>query len=268
MLQAAYRRHAVACHIRKESAAVIILQAVARQRQAKRWRLELIARIVPMTLRIQARARGASTRRQLREAHAAARRIQAAWRSARSRVVGRRLAGATARLQAGLFLSKYQKGGLSHERHERFVWLSKDKTKLCWTRPTEHGSRCSETDKSVSMEAVTAISTGCKTELMKKMERRAGGAGAGGANEMLRKVSQLFGARSRGLDADCALSLIGSDRVLDLVAPDEATRTLLLRDLRTLLLYGHHLEHKAALGAVEAGVRRGSLVEPAAAAAA
>ena len=41
----------------------------------------------------------------------------------------------------------------------------------------------------------------------------------------------------------------------------------MVRDLRTLLLFGHHLDHRAGTGAITAGMGRGSLADPVAAAA-
>lgn len=265
-LQATARRlRVVQQKVRMEHAATV-LQAAARRRQAVvRVQADAQARVVA---RIQAAARGRYLRRHLREENAAARTVQASWRMARSRVVGQRLAGAQARLQAGVRLAKYQAGGLSHERHERFVWLSKDRTKLCWTHPAAQDARCSATDKGVAMERITAVAKGVQTPLMKKMDRRAGNPTQGTTTELLQKLAERLGARrARELDEQCAVSLIGSERVLDLYAPDEATRTQWLRDVRTLLVYSHTLEHSKALGAVEAGIRRGSLAEPVAAAA-
>lgn len=232
---------------KKRVRSAIIMQAAVRRHLAAKQRADILARLTPMVLCIQGCVRGMLARRQLRDALAAACSIQASWRMARSKVVGCRLAGATARLQAGAVLAKYrQKGGLSHERHAKFVWLSKDRQKLCWTDPAAKDARSSEADKSVSMKAVTAVSSGVKTSLMKKVEKA---------------------PWTRPLDGACAFSLIGSDRVLDLVAPDRASQEHWLRDLRTILVYGHHLDHKVAVGAIEAGMRRGSLAEPVAAAA-
>ena len=258
---ATWRIHAD--RVQRESC-IIKLQSAVRRHQAMLKRTELLAQLLPCILRIQATARGIAIRKHAQKMSAAACLVQASWRMVRSQVVGRRLAGATARLQAGGLIAKYPKGGLSHERHERFMWLSKDRKKLCWTSPATKDARSSEADKSVSMLGVTAVSDGLKTTLLKKMGRRAD---AGAGRELMRTPAELLGGRARPLDAACAFSLIGSDRVLDLVAPDEGTRSQWLRDLRTLLVYGHHLDHEAAVGAIEAGMRRGSLADPAAAAA-
>lgn len=232
--------------------AAIKVQAAARGMAARKLRRYLLA------TRIQAQLRMVLASRHYRKVQRATRMIQASWQMVRSKVVGKRLAGAAGRLQAGAVLSKYQKGGLSHERHERFIWLSTDRKKLCWSDPAAREGRRSDNAKSVEMETITAVSEGVKTSLMKKMVRRADG---------LSVKDLLNGGRSRPLEASRAFSPIGRDRVLDLVAPDDETRQVWLRDLRTLLVYGHHLDHKAALGAIEAGMRRGSLAEPAAAAA-
>merc|ERR1711918_64104 len=68
--------------------------------------------------------------------------------------------------------------------------------------------------------------------------------------------------RALPLDEACAFSVLTHERkTLDFVAPSAPARTMWLRDLRTLLLYGHYLDHAKAREAVEAGVRRGSLNE-------
>jgi len=250
------------------------LQAHARRLKAKRASWQILAAIKVqaavrglaarklcrhlLATRIQAQARMVLASRHYRKVQRATCVIQASWQMARSKVVGKHLAGAVERLQAGAVLSKYQQGGLSHERHERFMWLSTDRKKLCWSDPASREGRRNDNAKSVEMETITAVSGGVKTSLMKKMGRRADG---------LSVKDLLTGGRSRPLEASRAFSLIGRDRVLDLVAPNNETQQVWLRDLRTLLVYGHHLDHKAAVGAIEAGVRRGSLAETAAAAA-
>jgi len=262
--RATVQAQAARCELEELSA--IALQAAARGHCAKTQRRALLASLLPALLRLQALARSRIASRGLHAAVAAARCIQSHWRMVRSRVVGQRLTGALARLQNGAVLDKYQKGGLSHERRRRFVWLSKDRQKLCWTEPSAADSRCSATDKSVDMEAITAVSAGVKTKLMKKMGRRAE---ASAAELILRKPvdALLSGAKAQPLDASCAFSLIGRDRVLDLVAPSEDLQAQWLRDLRTLLLFGHHLDHSAGMDAITAGMGRGSLADPVAAAA-
>eukprot|EP00322_Chrysochromulina_rotalis_P024115 CAMPEP_0115852370 /NCGR_PEP_ID=MMETSP0287-20121206/12961_1 /TAXON_ID=412157 /ORGANISM="Chrysochromulina rotalis, Strain UIO044" /LENGTH=354 /DNA_ID=CAMNT_0003306429 /DNA_START=39 /DNA_END=1103 /DNA_ORIENTATION=+ len=248
------QRLLAAMELQRKLYAALRIQTAARRLHAKAFRLNVLA------TRIQKHARGILTRRRYREALVALRSIQATWQMVRSQVVGRRLAGATARLQAGALLSKYQKGGFSHERHERFVWLSKDRKKLCWADAALATAASEERAKFVNIEAVTAVTSDVKTSLMKKMKRRAENSSI---KELLRKpAAALISGRALPLDAACAFSLISRDRMLDLYAPDETTCASWLRDLRTILVYAHHFDHKAAVGAIEAGIRRGSLVEP------
>jgi len=255
VIQTASRVHlAKVRRVREELTASVHLQAAARRLLARRQRRHLMFDIV---LAIQMRARCWLARSRLREARAAACAIQACWRMVRSQVLGSRLANAARRLRAGSILSKYRAGGRIHERHERRVWVTEDLQRLCWSPVS---SKPADEPKSISMSTVTAVTVGAKTTLMKKMERRADGKG-------LKFAVERVMWRALPLNDACAFSVIGTDRVLDFVAADTASAKQWLRDLRTTLLYSHHLDHEAAVSALEAGARRGSLTESAAAAA-
>ena len=171
----------------------------------------------------------------------------------RSQVLGARLAGAATRLRTGGVLEKYRAGGRSHERHARRVWVSNDLQRLCWAPVGALDAKASAV-RSVEMSKVAAVSNGAKTALLKKVKARA----HSGFN--------LF-ARRLPLADDCAFSLIGSERTLDFVAPDAGARRQWMRDLRTLLLYAHHLDAAAAAIAVKAAavprLSEASVVAPA-----
>lgn len=107
------------------------------------------------------------------------------------------------------------------------------------------------------MAGVTAVTAGAKTPLMKKMGRRAD------PRRQSVLAKGLGFQRALPLDEATAFSLISHDRVLDFVAPTAADAKHWLRDLRTILTFGHHLDHDAAVSAVAAGVRRGSLSDAA-----
>lgn len=224
---------------------------------AQRTTSERRATVLPAVRYIQANARGRAARMVYARSVSAARVLQSCWRMARGRVLGSRLGSSAARLRGGGLLFKYRGGGvgLKRERVKRFVWLTHDLQQLCWAdAPPSANGGGGEGVRMMPMEHITAVSTGCKTEPLKRALLK----NDGGSKKRLPRL----GARTaRPLDEACAFSIIGRERVLDFVADDSPTARRWLSDLRTILTFGHHLDHKAAVQAVEAGVRRGSLAD-------
>lgn len=271
-LQASERSWRARIERKRAVSAAITLQAVARRRHARSVYTKALSALHPPLVRIQAGARAYAARSRLQKAGDAAKAIQSSWRMVRSKVLAARLHAAAARLRGGSVLSKYRAGGRRHERHDRFVFVSKDLQKLCWA-PSAAAADCCEV-KHVAMSTITAVSAGCKTSLMKKMEKRCRASSDEGelprTMSFQRAVSLRRGraaSRALPLDGECAFSLISRDRVLDFVTADASAQRRWLKDLRTVLLYSHHLDHNAAVHALQAASSRCSLSESAAAAA-
>jgi len=241
------------------SAMTCVRERTAATRIVRTWRSIKAARVlrslVPVVTLISAHLRGHIARAHLRARHSAALLIQTAWRMVRSKLLCLQLAGAAARLHHGVTLAKYRATGATHERHDRFVWLSEDKQRLCWAAGT---ARSEKAARSVQMSAITAVSKGVQTQLMKKMARRAEPPKHESLPRKVAKRVDLLGA-PLPLNSACAFSVMGEGRAVDFVAKDADTQIAWLRDLRTILTYGHHLEHTAAVDAIQAGGRRGSL---------
>lgn len=187
--------------------------------------------------------------------------IQSTWRSVSDQVLRRRLARAADALRKGGMLFKYRKHGAIKERHQKFVWVSNDLQRLHWAPSAEQRGDVSVV-RTAPMSGITAITSGCKTRLMKRMEKRAATAQehartiSFGSRQVNPAVGSLGGApfgrtlslmkKPLALDETCAFSIFCHERVLDFVADDKATRDRWLRDLQTALMYAHHLDPTAA----------------------
>jgi len=212
-------------------------RTIQRAARARRARCDAHAVLIQAAVRCQL------ARCLLPRARAAAKRIQAKWRTVRVRILVRALSRAVEELRQGSVLWKYFEGGIRSE-HQRRVWLSNDLDHICWAK-LEAGAGGAATDikagsmKRITLSSVSAVADDIKTNRMKRVERRKEG--------ILDNLSERLLGASTPLKGACCFSILaeekrGQARTLDLMTDSRASRDRWLHNLRLLLVHRHTID--------------------------
>lgn len=127
----------------------------------------------------------------------------------------------------------FLKHGRMGKPHNRFVWLSKDESRICWAKPESvsgvKSRKLVKKDQAVYLENVQSIERGRKTSVFKRSVKN----GSDGS---------IVGSTSAD---DLCFSLVANDRTLDLVASDKQTAEFWIGALSYLWLFAHASRERA-----------------------
>ena len=135
----------------------------------------------------------------------------------------------------------FQKHGRMGKPHDRYVWLSKDETRVCWAKPevvsaasaSGRMKRLIKKDQVVYIENVRAIERGRKTAVFQRWSGKSG-----------KSAAEPTGSQRSTLDLRC-FSLVTEGRSLDLVAEDQGMAEAWIEALSYLWLFAHSMRERA-----------------------
>lgn len=185
--------------------------------------------------KLQAAARGFLQKRVYYNAWKSVVTLQKLHRGRVIRPIVKQLLTAGSILKSGNIFLKFSKDG---PPHDRLVWISDDLRMLKWCAPEKNRTHELKADAQVSLNDISAVTDGVKTELFKASVRsRDDGTRKMSMINALKKDASHVVKKGEAISDLCCFSVIAQTRTIDLVAPSNRVRDDWLWALRLMLVH-------------------------------